>query len=65
MGNVPLEPGVHDGFHDGWIVKLLRFIDLMPARYTSGVVMRKMLMVIVDGPDNIAFIYLHVIDIVK
>lgn len=59
------ESGVDDGFHDGWIVELLGFVDFMASWHAAGVVVGEVRVIAFDGCDDIAFHDLHVVDIVE
>src|ERR1035437_2864751 len=60
-----LVAGSGDGTHDGRIVELLFGADFMPSMIAAGVIVCNHLGVSLDGADNIAFHYLHVVDIVE
>ena len=54
-----------DGLGDGGIVELLRIIEFMPAGNSCGVIMADMLVIGLDGSDDVTLHDLHMIDIVE
>ncbi len=65
LPEIALETCLADCRYDGGVVELLVFIDLVPSWVASSVVVRDVLMVLLDGADDITFHDLHVIDVIE
>ena len=65
LAEVPIKPRLTNGVHDGWVMDLLIFVDLMPARISGRVIVGEVLMVVTDRTDQVSFHDLHVIDVVE
>ena len=62
---VAFEAGIDNGFHHRRIVDLLRLVDLVPTGVTARMVVPNVLMILANGPDDVTFHDLHVVDIIQ
>ena len=65
MGHEPLVTHIHDGLRDCLVIQLLRLIDFISARITTGVKMADVLQVVLHRANHVAFHDLHVINVVQ
>ena len=65
LAQVPLIPGLLYCFYDRRIIKLLGFINFVSAGNTRSVIVPYVLVKVADGPDYVAFHYLHMVDVIK
>ena len=65
MCDVAVKSGIGDGFSNRWVVNFLGLVDLVAARIASGVVMAEILVVVLDGANDVSFHDLHVVDVVE
>lgn len=65
MRDVPAEAQPGDGFGDKAVIELLRIVNLMAARISSGVEMTQPWNIVLDGAADVAFHNLEVINIVE
>ncbi len=63
LGDVAFVTGFEDLTHDGWVVDFLSVVDFCPARISCGVVMRYVLVIVADAPDDVAVHDRDVVDI--
>ena len=65
MGHESLVARLPDGFHDGGVVEFLRSVELVPARTTSGVVVRVVGGMLENVGHDIPLHDLHMINIAE
>src|SRR5688500_6195629 len=65
LRDITLEPGLGDRARDCRIVELLRGIYLVPSRHAGSVIVTDVVVIVADGPNDIAFHDLHVVDVVQ
>ena len=65
LRDVAFEAGLDDGLHHGRIMNLLGVVDLVAAGHAAGVVMSEVLVMFLNGGDEVALHDLHVIDVVE
>lgn len=65
LADVAAEARVFDGFANGGVVEFLGGVKFMPAGDSSGVIVGDVLVVGLDGANDITFHDLHVVNIVE
>lgn len=65
LRNVALIAGFTDGFDDGGVVKFLGGIDLVAPGYPCGMIVADVLVMPLDGGDDVSFHHLHVVDVIE
>lgn len=65
MGDDGVGSGAGDGTIDGGIVDFLCVVRLAPPRVASGMIVREVRVVGLDGADEVPFHDLHVVDVIE
>src|SRR5450631_4509881 len=65
VGNVAFVSGAYDAAHDAIPLDFLSVVEFVPAGNSAGVVVAEPLAVLLNGTDEIAFHYLHVVDVIE